>query len=57
MKRKNKRRTVRWRGRFKEQDYDVCRRKAVDGGGNKLGLKGLQNHFKISVMNTQIIFT
>lgn len=53
MKRKNKRRTV----RFKEQDYEACRRKIADGGGNKLGLKVLQNHFKISVMNKQIIFT
>jgi hypothetical protein len=34
MKRKNKRRTVRWRGRFKEQDYEVGRRKIADEGGN-----------------------
>jgi hypothetical protein len=47
MKRKNKR-TVRWRGRFKKEDYEVGRRKVADEGGNKLGLKGLQNHFKIS---------
>jgi hypothetical protein len=47
---------LRRRGRFKEQAYEVGRRKAADGRGNKLGLKGLQDHFEISVIR-QIIFT
>jgi hypothetical protein len=40
---------------YGERDYEVGILKITDGGEYKLGLKGLQGHFKIRVMNRQII--